>query len=90
MTLADRMLAAPHQPKGLKCCSLAPTSPANNVAQIGSDASMIIATAEDTFACPLACKAVPMPQGPSAGMSKMPQFAKWSYPPQRCVRGKPD
>lgn len=90
MTLAERMLAAPHQPKRPKCCSLAPTNPANRVAHIGSDAKMIIATADDTSACPLACRAVPMPQGPSAGMSKTPQFHAWSYPPQRCVSGKPD
>lgn len=51
---------------------------------------MIIATAEDTCDCPLACRAVPMPQGPSAGMSKIPQLNAWSYPPQRCVRGTPD
>ena len=89
MTLADRMLAAPSHPTSPRCCSAPPTKPANNVAHMGSDAKMIIATAEDTCAWPLACRAVPMPHGPSAGISKINQLNEWSNPPQRCVSGRP-
>ncbi len=89
MTLAERIPVAPTQPRGPKCCSLAPTRPANNVAHSGSDAKMIMATADDTCDCPFACKAVPMLHGPMAGIKITPQFNKLAQPPHRLCSSRP-